>query len=231
MKNKASGEILSTALKKAFDEIVDLATIKAMNKGRTSWLARNLDVTPTAAANYLAGRAIPRPPILSKLNAIFEKKEGYFSALLSSKSLKAFNISKDLLASTTIPVLNFEILGNSEDLTKYFTGGNKMTFEVLNKDCFSIKLVTDSMESKSGVSLPNGSVIIVDKSAKPKSGNIVIYRQKIEKNSGIGVLFIDKDKAKYIKYLNKKFTTIEIDDSFEIIGVCKRQVYDIPTIS
>jgi Peptidase S24-like len=233
MTNKTAGDVLSSAIKKAFDEVQDAQTISDMNKGRTSWLARKLGVTPTAAANYIAGRAIPRAPILSKLNAIFFKKEGHFNGLVYSKSLTKFKNGKDLLVNKHMPVLDFKLLSTVGDITNHLKKeGGKMTFEVYNQNCFAIKLTTDSMESKSGVSLPKGSIVIVDTAAKEKSGNIVIYKHNFEKNAGVGVLFIDKkEKVKYIKFLNKKLTPIEIDDSVEIVGVCKRQVYEIPLVA
>lgn len=88
---------------------------------------------------------------------------------------------------------------------------------------FSLRVSGDSMSSPSGqgISIPNGSIVIVDPEIDPLNGRIVVARINGSNEATVKKLQIDGPNM-YLMPLNPNFSPIQFDDKCEIIGVCVR---------
>lgn len=87
---------------------------------------------------------------------------------------------------------------------------------------FSLRVVGDSMSNPGlGVSLPEGSIVIVDPNADPINGRIVVARLKSTNEATVKKLSIDGPNI-YLMPLNPNYKPIQLDSMCEIVGVCVR---------
>ncbi|HDU8430976.1 TPA: helix-turn-helix domain-containing protein [Morganella morganii] len=85
---------------------------------------------------------------------------------------------------------------------------------------FAIKMSGDSMSSTdSGISIPDGSIVIIDPEETVISGRIIAGKFKNTQEVMIKKYTTDGPNS-YLISLNKNYQSILIDDTFEIIGVC-----------
>lgn len=88
---------------------------------------------------------------------------------------------------------------------------------------FSLRVVGDSMSNPNGygVSLPEGSIVIVDPDVEPINGRIVVARVNGSNEATVKKLTIDGPNM-YLMPLNPNYKPIPLDDKCEIVGVCVR---------
>ncbi|QEW34371.1 LexA family transcriptional regulator [Erwinia billingiae] len=88
---------------------------------------------------------------------------------------------------------------------------------------FSLKVQGDSMFNPSGhgVSIPEGSLVIVDPEVEPLSGRIVVARLNASNEATVKRLVVDGPNT-YLMPLNPAYKPIPFDGNGEIIGVCVR---------
>ena len=85
---------------------------------------------------------------------------------------------------------------------------------------FAIKMSGDSMSSTdSGISIPDGSIVIIDPEETVISGRIIAGKFRNAQEVMIKKYTTDGPNS-YLISLNKNYQSILIDDTFEIIGVC-----------
>lgn len=114
--------------------------------------------------------------------------------------------------------------GNLDEVTEWIE-----TTAKVSPYAFSLRVTGDSMSSPagSGISLPDGSLVIVDPDIEPVSGKIVVARLNGSSESTIKKLVIDGPNT-YLMPLNPAYRPIPIDNSCEIVGVCVRVEMNLP---
>jgi len=115
------------------------------------------------------------------------------------------------------------IEGNWDEVTHWIE-----TTAKVSPYSFSLRISGDSMSapSGSGMSLPNGSIVIVDPEVEPVNGRIVVARINGTNEATVKKLAIDGPNM-YLMPLNPAFQPIPLDSSCEIIGVCVRVEMDL----
>lgn len=88
---------------------------------------------------------------------------------------------------------------------------------------FSLRVQGDSMFNPSGhgISIPEGSIVIVDPNVDAISGRIVVARLKDSNEATVKKLVTDGPNT-YLMPLNPAYKPIPFDHNGEIIGVCVR---------
>lgn len=76
------------------------------------------------------------------------------------------------------------------------------------------------------MSLPDGSIVIVDPEVEALSGRIVVARINGTNETTVKKLVIDGPNM-YLMPLNPAFRAIPIDSTCEIVGVCVRVEMDL----
>lgn len=87
-------------------------------------------------------------------------------------------------------------------------------------DSFWFNVIGDSMTSASGMSVPEGYLILVDPGLMAKNGHLVLARLHEMQEPTFKMLVIDAGFT-YLKPLNTNYRPIEVDDNFSIIGVVR----------
>ncbi|AKJ41532.1 S24 family peptidase [Pragia fontium] len=91
---------------------------------------------------------------------------------------------------------------------------------------FWLEVKGDSMTSPSGVSFPQGSMILVNPGSKSTAGEFVIVKL-ISTNDVTFKMFIEDAGEQYLKSLNAQYPMIKLDNNHLIIGTVVEMVIDL----
>ncbi len=83
---------------------------------------------------------------------------------------------------------------------------------------FWLEVRGDSMTSPSGLSIPEGMIILVDPSIEPSNGRLVVAKLDTENEATFKRYVVDTGN-KYLKPLNPAYSMIPIDGNCRIVGV------------
>ncbi|MGQ6276430.1 LexA family protein [Serratia sp. IR-2025] len=110
------------------------------------------------------------------------------------------------------------IEGNLQDVNEWIE-----TTAKVSPFSFSLRVSGDSMDGPpgQGVSIPNGSIVIVDPEVEALNGRIVVARVNGSNEATVKKLAIDGPNI-YLMPLNPNFKPIPFDENCVIIGVCVR---------
>ncbi|EKF9664396.1 LexA family transcriptional regulator [Vibrio cholerae] len=92
------------------------------------------------------------------------------------------------------------------------------TTERTSDRCFWLKVEGDSMTAPSGVSIPDGALVLVDTEKSYQNGSLVVAKLTDVNEATFKKLVIDAGQ-KYLKPLNPAYQMIPINGSCKIIGV------------
>ncbi len=87
-------------------------------------------------------------------------------------------------------------------------------------NAFWLKVVGDSMTAQTGVSIPEGHMILVDPDTEAQNGNLVVAKLEGTDEVTFKKLFMDAGQ-KYLKPLNPNYRPLEINGNCRIVGVVK----------
>lgn len=131
---------------------------------------------------------------------------------------------------TAVPLLNWVQAGSWQaiaEIEPYEVKEFRETTARVSSKAFALRVVGDSMVSQSGsVSIPEGSIVIVDPEITPESGKIVIAKLEDSNEATIKKLVIDGPN-KYLMPLNTRYSPIYINGNCSIIGVVKKVEIDL----
>jgi SOS-response transcriptional repressor LexA len=85
---------------------------------------------------------------------------------------------------------------------------------------FWLRVESDAMNAPSGLSVPEGMLILVDPGVPAAPGRLIVARQP-----GIGAVFrqwVEEGEARYLRPLNPMYPTVACDPALEILGVVMR---------
>ncbi|VEJ54593.1 LexA family protein [Pragia fontium] len=92
------------------------------------------------------------------------------------------------------------------------------TTENVGDNAFWLTVTGDSMTAPSGLSIPEGMIILVDPSVEPKSEKLVVAKLQDE-NKATFRRYIVESGVHYLKPLNPQYRMVEINENCKIIGV------------
>lgn len=100
------------------------------------------------------------------------------------------------------------------------------TTKKVNEHSFWLRVKGNSMTAQSGLSIPEGMLILVDPSIKPTSNKLVIAKINNDSEATFKKYVEDAGK-KFLVSLNPAWPIIEIDDNCKIIGVVVEAKLDL----
>lgn len=191
-------------------------------------IADELDISQGAVGHYLNGRNALNLQIAS----VFAKKlQVSISEFSPSLAKEITELSKGFDANVSnprpyrpapkYPVISFVQAGNwTEACEPYTLSEIDEWYEsevAVQGSAFWLKVEGDSMTAPAGVSIPEGSLVLVDTGREPINGSLVIA--KLTETNEATFKKLVMDGAKYLKALNPAYPVITINGNCKIIGV------------
>ncbi|CRL65225.1 MULTISPECIES: LexA family protein [Proteus] len=191
-------------------------------------IADELDISQGAVGHYLNGRNALNLQIAS----VFAKKlQVSISEFSPSLAKEITELSKGFDANVSnprpyrpapkYPVISFVQAGNwTEACEPYTLSEIDEWYEsevAVQGSAFWLKVEGDSMTAPTGISIPEGSLVLVDTGREPINGSLVIAKLTETNEATFKKLVLDG--AKYLKALNPAYPAITINGNCKIIGV------------
>ncbi|NBB11793.1 helix-turn-helix domain-containing protein [Pseudomonas sp. SLFW] len=123
------------------------------------------------------------------------------------------------------PVISWVVAGDWAEAVEPYPPGFSDRYEMSDYDskgpAFWLEVKGDSMTSPSGVSVPEGMMILVDTEADVKPGKLVIAKLP-SSNEATFKKLVEDGGIRYLKPLNPDYKMVECDENCRIIGVVVR---------
>lgn len=193
-------------------------------------VASRMDITPQSVQQWEAGRTTPRGKRMTALSNILQCSPEWLQFGIGTPGSSQPNTGTSNVASVyfkearKFPVISWVTAGDWAEAIDMFQPGVAEQWE--SSDCnvgdnaFWLRVIGDSMTAPSGVSIPEGHLILVDPAASADNGSLVVAKLVDSDEVTFKKLVIDAGQ-KYLKPLNPNYRTIEINGNCRIVGVVK----------
>ncbi|MEZ2683851.1 LexA family protein [Proteus vulgaris] len=191
-------------------------------------IADELDISQGAVGHYLNGRNALNLQIASVFAKKLQVSISEFSPSLAKEITelsKGFDVNvsnpRPYRPAPKYPVISFVQAGNwTEACEPYTLSEIDEWYEsevAVQGSAFWLKVEGDSMTAPTGISIPEGSLVLVDTGREPINGSLVIAKLTETNEATFKKLVLDG--AKYLKALNPAYPAITINGNCKIIGV------------
>ncbi|EKF9299628.1 LexA family transcriptional regulator [Vibrio cholerae] len=190
-------------------------------------LAEKMGLTQASIARYLNKKREPDLDTIAKIM----KCVGLDQLMLNSDGFVEYpseawaNVSKpelELSYQRSFPLLSSVQAGAwTEACEPYEVREIEQWYETTERTsdrCFWLKVEGDSMTAPSGVSIPDGALVLVDTEKSYQNGSLVVAKLTDVNEATFKKLVIDAGQ-KYLKPLNPAYQMIPINGSCKIVGV------------
>lgn len=194
--------------------------------GAAAMLSRLLQVTPKAVSKWMNNESVPR---IDKVQVI-AKRTGVRSEWLQYGEGEVLQRDSTNIApayardDSSYPVISWVQAGEWKEVVDIMDIGCVLEWEssdsTTSSRSFWLKVVGDSMTAPSGLSIPEGHLILVDPDGVAENGSLVVAKLIHADMATFKKLVIDAGK-KYLKPLNPNYRTIEVNGNCQIIGVIR----------
>ena len=203
-------------------------------RGLGAFLAKITGTTPKAASKWLGAESIPRPDKL----AVIAKHLGVTQQWLQYGETESIRLrepdadyyvsnvqaTSEETGSRQAPVISWVQAGEWGEAIDLHLPGFGEEFEPVpptaGPNAFWLRVVGDSMTSQSGLSVPEGHLILVDPDIQADNGSLVVAKLDDTQEVTFKQLVVDAGQ-KYLKPLNRDYRTIPINGNCRIVGVVK----------
>lgn len=86
--------------------------------------------------------------------------------------------------------------------------------------CYWLEVQGDSMTAPSGLSIPEGALILVEAGASPKPGSLIVATPT-EANEPTFKRFVQDGRERYLKPLNPAYPVITMENTWKVLGVVR----------
>lgn len=189
--------------------------------GKATEIANKLGVTTKAVSKWFNAESLPRQEVMNKLAKLLSVDIVWLQH--GQENVNNANVSnpRPYRPAPKYPVISFVQAGNWTEACEPYTLSEIDEWyesEVsVQGSAFWLKVEGDSMTAPTGVSIPEGSLVLVDTGREPTNGSLVIAKLTDTNEATFKKLVLDG--AKYLKALNPAYPAITINGNCKIIGV------------
>ncbi|MEE5120423.1 XRE family transcriptional regulator [Pseudomonas alliivorans] len=201
---------------------------KGMNQ---SELARRLNVTPQSVQAWESDRNVPRPQRLKAIADVLQVSLSYLVGDADTDPSRdgASNVepfeSPDRLYR--YPVLSWVSAGAWAEATEIppdsLNDGYELTDYKSKGPAFWLKIKGDSMTSAFGISVAEGSLVLIDTGVEPRPGKLVVAKISGSQEATFKKL-VEDGGQQYLKPLNPSYPTQLCGEDCRIVGVAVRSL-------
>ncbi|RMP50550.1 Repressor protein c2 [Pseudomonas savastanoi pv. retacarpa] len=194
-------------------------------------LSKMTGVTPKAASKWLNGEAMPGP---AKMRSLSEElnvplawlQNGVDDTSMTSRSVASAPSNVAMVEQPAVmyryPVVSTVAAGAwMEAVESSFSDRYETTDYKAKGRAFWLEVAGDSMTAPTGVSVPEGMLILVDPGVEARPGKLVVAKLP-SSNEATFKKLIDDAGQLYLKPLNPGYAMIKCTDDCKIIGVAVR---------
>lgn len=209
-----------------------------------STMADALNISQAAVSHYLNGQN----PLNTRVAAAFSRILGIpvraFSPRLAdqieetvkaaqigeiaSKESPNISLTAQPAMSYKYPVISWVAAGNWAEAVEPFPPGFGDRYELsdyrAHGPAFWLQVKGDSMTAPSGLSIPEGMLILIDTEADPQPGKLVVAKLT-ESNEATFKKLVEDSGRKFLKPLNPAYPMVPINGTCKIVGVVVRAMY------
>lgn len=202
----------------------DLAKARMKDVGMTQErLAESLGKTQGAIGHWLNGRRDPSIEEIASLMKVIGLKELVLNSDGTVNDSDASNVTnpRPHIGAKRFPLISWVSAGQWCEAVESY-GLNDIdkwpeTTSNANERSFWLEVRGDSMTSPTGLSIPEGMIILVDPSIEPSSGRLVVAKLETENEATFKRYIVDAGN-KYLKPLNPAYSMIPINGNCRIVG-------------
>ncbi|CNL29150.1 TPA: LexA family protein [Yersinia enterocolitica] len=189
-------------------------------------LAKKVGVVHRQIAAYEGGEARPRDKVLNNLAAVLGTSSDWLKCGVGDGP----NISnmRKTVTVREIPLLSWvqAISIAADDSTLDGSISDFIPAPIgAGEKAFAITILGNSMDSPSGLSFPEGTIVCFDPDVEVKNGDFVLCSQ-LDGEATFKQLIFDQGK-RYLRPLNREYMNCEIDESCKIIAVAIHSQMDL----
>ncbi len=223
------------------DEKRECAALNAIYKAKKKELGLSQELiaieglkanSQSAASHYLTGRNALNVEAAAVFARYLQVPVSAFSARLAKQLAQMSQPEQSNVAMTTqpnmiyrYPVISWVSAGSWEEAVQPYPDGFSDRYEISDYDskgpAFWLEVKGDSMTATTGVSVPEGMMILVDTEADVQPGKLVIAKLPASNEATFKKLVEDAGR-RYLKPLNPAYKMVECDENCRIIGVAVR---------
>lgn len=189
--------------------------------GKATEIAERLGLTPKAVSKWFNAESIPRQDAMNKLAELLRVEVVWLQHGKTAGFDSNVSDPRPYRPAPKYPVISFVQAGNwTEACEPYTLSEIDEWYEsevAVHGSAFWLKVEGDSMTAPTGVSIPEGSLVLVDTGREPMNGSLVIAKLTDTNEATFKKLVLDG--AKYLKALNPAYPVITINGNCKIIGV------------
>lgn len=188
-------------------------------------LAEHLGVTQGAVAHWVSGRREPSLEVISNVLKFLNLPPMSVPQQADTPETSNVKMATQPSNSFRYPIISWVSAGAWEEAVQPYPDGFSDRYEISDYDskgpAFWLEVKGDSMTSPSGVSVPEGMMILVDTEADVQPGKLVIAKLPASNEATFKKL-VEDGGTRYLKPLNPAYKMVECDEQCRIIGVAVR---------
>ncbi|MCW4629621.1 MULTISPECIES: LexA family protein [Marinomonas] len=191
-------------------------------------LSKLVGVSHVTVSQWESDTTAPKGENLYKLAQILKTQANWLISGIDSQHESNVVVAPLAPKTKKLPVISHVQAGAWTEAIDYMALGDDIQWEEapssVEENAFWLKVIGDSMTAQSGISVPEGSLILVNPNIPAENGSLVVAKLDGTDEVTFKKLVIDAGQ-KYLKPLNQSYNPLQINGNCRIVGVVTESKY------